>query len=145
MLIISACQNIIVLVTNFFSFLHSGIYFPSCPSSIFLSLSTFLPREPTWTIFDLSIVEESLVDLSAASSDALIFSEALSDLIIFNLIWLNYLSFLDFPSHPLLSNAARIFLLISWMEDPESFSPKIANLHSFFVLFLGVVYSIGTL
>ena len=83
---IGACRNMIVRLTRLYSFLHLILHFLSSPSSIFLSLNNFLPREPGWTVFDLSVVEASLVDLSAASSDTFIFSEALSDLMVFNLI-----------------------------------------------------------
>ena len=69
-----SCQNMIVHLTRFLSFLHLGINFLSSPSIILFSLSTFITREPNLNVFDLDVVEASLVDLSAASSDALIFS-----------------------------------------------------------------------
>ena len=79
-LMISACQNMIVPVTRFFSFTHLRIHFLSSPSMIFLSLSSFFPREPSLNVLYLIVVEASLVDFSGASSDTLIFSEALSDM-----------------------------------------------------------------
>ena len=85
-MVITACGNMIVCVTRLFLFLHLRIYFISSPSIILLLLSTFPPKEPSWIIFDLSVVETSSVYLSAASSDDLIFSEASSNLTIFNLI-----------------------------------------------------------